>query len=144
MRRWRTPSRQPLERAVRLERLPSPIPSSSVAESAKDKAIAVATAPLPAPGQSILVRLPPYSGPVPARPDALGQFPRAALVEQRAKEQLADIALLRSSVDYALSSVTKEVTTLKRELEAAKGLVLFLLSRTHSPWHLVSFLCSLA
>ena len=59
-----------------------PIPSSSLAESAKDKAIAVATASLPGPGQSTLVCVPPYSGPVPARPDALGQFPLGALVEQ--------------------------------------------------------------
>ena len=60
-----------------------PIPSSSVAESDKDKAIAVTTASLPGPGQSILVRVPPYSGPVPARPDASGQFPLTALVEKR-------------------------------------------------------------
>ena len=52
-----------------------PIPSSSVTESAKDKAIAVATASPPGPGQSTLVRVPRYSGPVPARPDASGQFP---------------------------------------------------------------------
>ena len=114
-----------------------PIPSSSVAESAKDKAIAVATAPLPGPGQSILVRVPPYSGPVSAWPDALGQFPLAALVEQRAKEQLADITLLRSSIDYALSDAARDVTMLKRKLEAAKGLV-SLLRRTFPPWFLSS------
>ena len=45
------------------------------------------------------------------------------LVEKRAKEQLADITLLRSSVEYALSNAAREVTVLKRELEAAKGLV---------------------
>ena len=84
-----------------------PIPSSSVTESVKDKAIAVATAAPPGPGQSTLVSIPPYSGPVPARPDASGQFPLAALVEKRAKEQLADVSLLRSSVEYALSYAAK-------------------------------------
>ena len=116
-----------------------PIPSSSVAESAKDKAIVVATASPPSPGQSTLVCVPPYSAPVPARPDSSGQFPLAALLEQ-----LADITLLRSSVEYALSHATKDVPILKRELEAAKGSVLFLLGHTPLPWCLVSFLCSSA
>ena len=106
-----------------------PIPSSSVAESAKDKAIAVATASPPGLGQSTLVHIPRYSGPVPARPDTSGQFPLAALVVQRAKEQLADASLLKSSVEYALSHAAQEVAILKRELEDAKGLVR-LLSRT--------------
>ena len=105
------------------------LPSSSVAETTKNTAIAVATASLPGPRQSTLVCTPPYSGPVPARPDASGQFPLAVLVEKRAKEQLADITLLRSSVEYALSNAAREVTVLKRELEAAKGLV-SLLSRS--------------
>ena len=100
----------------------------------------VATASPPGPGQSTLVCVPSYSGPVPARPDASGQFPLAALVEQRAKEQLADVSLLRSSVEYALSHAAKEVTILKRELEAAKGLVR-LLSRAFPFRGLVSFLC---
>ena len=119
-----------------------PIPSSSVAETAKDKAIAVATASPPGPGHSTLVCTPPYSGSVPARPDASGQFPLAALVEQRAKEQLADVTLLRSSVEYALSHAAKEVTMVKRELEAAKGLVL-LPSHAFLLRCLVSFLCGL-
>ena len=38
-----------------------------------------------------------------------------------AKDQLADATLLCSSVQYALSSATKEITTLKREFAAAKG-----------------------
>ena len=109
-----------------------PTPSSSVAKSAKDKAIAVATTPPPGPGQSTLVHIPRYSGPVPARPDASGQFPLAALVVQRAKEQLADVSLLQSSVEYALSQAAQEVAILKRELGAAKGLVC-LLSRTFPP-----------
>ena len=113
-----------------------------MAESAKDKAIAVATASPPGPGQSTLVCVPPYSRPVPARPDASGHFPLAALVEQRAKEQLADISLLRSSVEYALSHAAKELTILKWELEATKGLV-HLLRHTFPPSCLVSFLCGL-
>ena len=43
------------------------------------------------------------------------------LVEKRAKDQLADVALLRSSVEYALSNAAKEIAMLKRELDAAKG-----------------------
>ena len=109
--------------AGRLQAAPSPILSASVTESAKDKAITVETASPPGPGQSTLVRIPRYSGLIPARPDASGQFPLAALVEQRAKEQLADASLLKSSVAYALSHAAKEVSMLKRELEAAKGLV---------------------
>ena len=49
-----------------------PTPSSSMAESAKDKAIAVTTTPPPGPGQATLVHIPRYSGPVPARPNASG------------------------------------------------------------------------
>ena len=48
----------------------------------------------------------------------------AVLAEKRAREQLADIAQLRSSVEYALDNAAKEVTVLRRELEAAKGRVL--------------------
>ena len=123
------PSRQLLGRTARPETMPSPIASSSVTESAKDKAIAVATASPPGPGQSTLVHIPRYSGPVPARPDTSGQFPLAALVVRRAKEQLTVASLLKPSVEYALSHAAQEVAILKRELEAAKGLVR-LLSRT--------------
>ena len=103
-----------------------PTPSSSVVETAKDKAIAGATASLPGPRQSILVASSPYSGPVPALPDVSGNFPLAVLVEQKAQENLANIALLRSSIEYGFAEAAKETTLLKRELEAAKGLVSFL------------------
>ena len=53
----------------------------------------------------------------------------AVLAEKRAKEKLADITLLRSSMDYSLGNTSKEVMVLKRELEAAKGLVLIFLCR---------------
>ena len=42
-------------------------------------------------------------------------------MEQRARDQLADVTLLRLSVQYALSSAAKEIATLKQELGAAKG-----------------------
>ena len=109
-----------------------PLPSSAVVETAKDNAMAVVeaakdnamavvTSPLPGPHLATLEGTPPYSGPTPDEPDASGRFPLADLVEKRAKDQLADVALLRSSVQYALSSAAKEVATLKRELDAAKG-----------------------
>ena len=68
---------------------------------------------------------PPYSGPTPDGLDASGRFPLAVLVEKRAKDQLADVALLRSSVEYALGNAAKEIATLKRELDAAKGTAWF-------------------
>ena len=53
--------------------------------------------------------------------EASGRFPLADLVEKWARDQLADVTLLRSSVQYALSSAAKEIATLKQELGAAKG-----------------------
>ena len=53
--------------------------------------------------------------------DESGSFPLAVLVEKRAKEQLDDVTLLRSSVEYSLRDAAKDITTLKRELDAAKG-----------------------
>ena len=103
-----------------------PTPSSSVVETAKDKAISAVTASLPGPRQSILVSSSPYSGPVPARPDASGKFPLAELAERVAQENLSNIALLRSSLEQGFAEAAKEATLLKRELEAARGLVSFL------------------
>ena len=100
------------------------LPSSSVVERAKDRAMAVVTASLPGPCQSTLENTPPYSGPVPVRLDASGHFPLAVLAEKRAREQLTNISLLRFSVEYALADASREVATLKRELDAAQGLVL--------------------
>ena len=119
-----------------------PTPSSSVAEMAKDKAIAGVTASVPGPHQSILVSSPPYSGPVPALPDASGKFPLATLVEQKASENLADIRLLCSSIEYGFAEAAKETTLLRRELEAAKGPVFFLahilcLVALHSFFHVL-------
>ena len=108
------------------------LPSSSVVESAKDKAMAVVMASLPGPHHSVLESTPPFSGPMPVRLDDSGHFPLAVLVEKRASEQLADVALLRSSVEYALADAAREVATLKRELDAAKGLISF--SCRLSPW----------
>ena len=99
------------------------LPSSSVVEMAKDRAMAVVTASLPGPRQSTLESTPPYSGPMPVRLDASWHLPLAVLAEKKAKEQLADISLLRSSVEYALADAAREAATLKRELDAAKGLV---------------------
>ena len=113
------------------------LPSSFVAETAKDKAIAVVTTPLPGPRQSVLESTPLYSGPLPDRLDALGHFPLAVLAEKRAKEQLADITLLRSSVEYALADAAKEIAVLKRELHAAKGLISFF--RRLPPWRFSFF-----
>ena len=90
------------------------LPSSSVVETAKDRAMAVVTASLPGPRQSTLESTPPYSGPVPVRLDASGHFPLAVLAEKRAKEQLADISLLRSSVEYALADAAREVAKIGR------------------------------
>ena len=101
------------------------LPSSSVVETAKDRAMALVMASLPGPRQSTLESTPPYSGPVLVRLDASGHFPLAVLAEKRAKEQLADIPLLRSSVEHALADAAWEVATLKRELDAAKGMVFF-------------------
>ena len=98
-----------------------PLPSSAVVETAKDSAMAVVVSSLPGPRQATLEGTPPYSGPTPDGLDASGHFPLAVLVEKRAKDQLADVALLRSSVEYALGNAAKEIATLKRELDAAKG-----------------------
>ena len=82
----------------------------------------------------------PYSSPLPDRLDASGHFPLAVLAEKRAKEQLADITLLRSSVGYALADAAKEIAVLKRELDAAKGLIsFFLLASASGSWFLLQF-----
>ena len=75
-----------------------PLPSSAVVETAKDSAMAELANPLPGPRQSTLEGTPPYSGPAPEGLDASGYFPLAVLMEKRVKDQLADVALLRSSV----------------------------------------------
>ena len=106
-----------------------PIPSLTVAASDKDDAMALVSSPLHDPHQAVLRSIPPFSGPPPSSLDASDHFPLAVLAEKRAKEQLADISLLRSSVEYALGNAAKEVTVLKRELEAANGLVLIFLYR---------------
>ena len=98
-----------------------PLPSSTVEATAKDSALALAVSSLPGPRQAILEDTPPYSGPVPVGLDSSGHFPLAVLVEKRAKDQQADTALLRSSVEYALGNAAKEIAMLKRELDAAKG-----------------------
>ena len=103
-----------------------PLPSLAVEEKAKDNAMAVVTSSLPGPRQATLECTPPYSGPLPDKLDASGHFPLAVLAGKRAKEQLADITLLHSSVEYALADAAKAIAVLKRELDAAKGLVLFL------------------
>ena len=102
-----------------------PLPSSAAAETAKDNVMTVVGSPLPGPHLAILESTPSYSGPTPDGLDASGRFPLAALVEKRARDQLADVALLRSSVEYALGNAAKEVATLKRELDAAKGTAWF-------------------
>ena len=102
-----------------------PLPSSVAVESAKDCAMSVVRSSLPGPHQATLVCIPPYSGPTPDRLDASGHFPLAVLVEKRAKDQLADVSLLRSSVEYALGNAAREIAALKRELDAAKGAILF-------------------
>ena len=63
---------------------------------------------------------------MPALPDASGKIPLAALVEQKAKENLANITFLYSSIEYGFAEAAKETTLLRRELEAAKGPVFFL------------------
>ena len=73
------------------------------------------------PRDSTLPRVLPFSGPFPVGLDEAGHFPLAALVHERHQEQTADISLLRQTVEYALNSTSKEVTMLKKELEAAKG-----------------------
>ena len=88
--------------------------------------MAMVTSSLPGPRQATLKSIPPYSGSLPDKLDTSGYFPLAVLAEKRAKEQLADITLLRSSVEYALANAARENVVLKRELDAAKGPVLFL------------------
>ena len=87
--------------------------------------MAVVTSLLPGPHLATLEDTPPYSGPTPDGLDASGRFPLAVLVEKRAKDQLADVAPLRSSVEYALGNAAKGIATLKRELGAAKGTAWF-------------------
>ena len=87
--------------------------------------MAVVTSSLPGPRQATLESAPPYSGPAPEGLDASGYFPLAVLVEKRVKDQLADVALLRSSVEYALGNAAKEIAVLKRELDATKGTAWF-------------------
>ena len=91
--------------------------------------MALASGSLPGPRQAVLKSIPPFSGPPPSSLDAAGHFPLAVLAEKRAREQLADLTLLCSSVEYALGNAAKEVAVLKRELEAAKGLALIPLCR---------------
>ena len=86
--------------------------------------MAMVTGSLPGPRQANLECTPPYSGPTPDGLDASGHFLLAVLVEKKAKDQLADVSLLRSSVEYALGSAVREIAVLKRELDAAKGTVL--------------------
>ena len=81
----------------------------------------LAVSSLPGPHLAILEDTPPYSGPAPGGLDTSVHFPLAVLMEKRAKDQLADDALLRSSVEYALGNAAKEIAMLKRELDAAKG-----------------------
>ena len=81
----------------------------------------LAVSSLPGPRLATLEDTPPYSGPVPSGLDTSGHFPLAGLMEKRAKDQRADAALLRSSVEYALGNAAKETAMLKRELDAAKG-----------------------
>ena len=92
-------------------------------ETAKDSAMTLAVSSLPGPRSATLEGTPPYSGPAPGGLDASGHFPLAVLMEKRAKDQLADATLLRSSVEYALGNAAKEIALLKRELDAAKGIV---------------------
>ena len=99
--------------------------------------MAVVMSSLPGPRQATLECTPPYSGPSPDRLDASGHFPLAVLVEKRAKDQLANVTLLRSSVEYALGSAAKEIAVLKRELDAAKGTILFFCRLR--PWCFRSF-----
>ena len=81
--------------------------------------MAVLTDSLPGPRQATLECTPPYSGPAPNGLDASGHFPLAVLVEKRAKDQLADVALLRSSVEYALGNAAKGIAVLKRGIGRA-------------------------
>ena len=67
------------------------------------------------------------------RLDESGCFPLAALVEKRVREQLADVSLLRSSVEYALHDAAKEIVKLKRELDASKGWDFLLRSSVSQP-----------
>ena len=97
-----------------------PLPSSAVEETTKDNSMAVVTSSLPGPRQATLECTPPYSGPLPDKLDASGHFPLAVLAEKRAKEQLADITLLGTSVEYALADAAKEIAVLKRELTLPK------------------------
>ena len=62
---------------------------------------------------------------MPVKLYATGHFPLAVLAEKRAREQLADVSLLHSSVEYGLADAAREVATLKWELDAAKGLISF-------------------
>ena len=101
------------------------LPSSAMVETAKDKAMAVVTTSLPGPRQAVLESTPPFSGPMPVRLDESGCFPLAVLAEKRAREQLADVSLLRSSMEYALGDAARKIVTLKRELDAARGWIFF-------------------
>ena len=72
------------------------VPQPAAAEPTKDKTMAVVTTTLPGPHQAVLGSIPPFSGPVTAGQDQSGSFPLAVLVERRAREQLNDVALLRT------------------------------------------------
>ena len=87
--------------------------------------MAMVTTSLPGPHQAVLESTLPFSGPMPVRLDESECFPLAVLAEKRVMEQLADVLLLRSSVEYVLGDAAREVAPLKRELDAAKGWVFF-------------------
>ena len=82
---------------------------------------------------------PPYSGPILAGLDETGVFPLGVLVEKRARKQLQDVSLLRSSVEYSLQASKREVMTLKKELDAAKGWNFLLRSPVSVPFFLLFF-----
>ena len=97
-----------------------PLPSLSAEAAARESAMTLAVSSLPGPHMATLEDTP-HSGPVPSGLDSSGHFPLAVLMEKRAKDQLADMVLFRSSVEFALGNATKEIAMLKRELSAAKG-----------------------
>ena len=112
------------------------VPPLTLTEPAKEKVTAVATTPLLGPRQAVLESTPLYSGPILAGLDETGAFLLAVLVEKRAREQLQDVSLLRSSVEYSLQASKREVMTLKKELDAAKGWDFLLRSSVSVPFFL--------
>ena len=106
-----------METGVRAGSIPQPV----AAELTKDKTLAVVTTTLPGPHQAVLGSIPPSSGPVTAGLDQSGSFSLIVLVERRAREQLNDVALLRTSVEYSVRDSTKKIWMLEKELHAVKG-----------------------